>query len=86
VRRDSREAGRGHVVAAASVLRGRDLDLLASLVPALALHHLVTWGDIPGAGPAQQITDEVISPLATAPPGSTQPASAPPPDAPRRIP
>jgi AcrR family transcriptional regulator len=60
-----RAAARGEIPA------DRDLDLLASLVPALTLQHLVTSGEAPRAGFVQRIMDEVILPLATAPSNSS---------------
>lgn len=51
----------------------RDLDLLASVFPALALHHVVTWGEVPGICFARRIIDEVLLPLATAPAVRTYP-------------
>jgi AcrR family transcriptional regulator len=57
-------------VARGEIPNDRDLDLLASLFPALALQHLVTSGETPEARFAQRIMDEVIFPLATAPSSS----------------
>jgi AcrR family transcriptional regulator len=45
----------------------RDLDLLVSVLPALAMQHLLTFGEIPDANFAEQVINEVILPLATAP-------------------
>ncbi|HEX4661752.1 MAG TPA: TetR/AcrR family transcriptional regulator, partial [Streptosporangiaceae bacterium] len=50
---------------------GHDLDLLARLFPALGLQHIVTSGELPGTRLARQIMDEVVYPLATAPPAGT---------------
>ncbi len=47
---------------------GHDLDLLASLVPALILKHLLTSGELPDAEFAKRIVDHVVLPLATAAP------------------
>jgi len=47
--------------------KGRNLELLVSLYPALMLQHLLKFGEIPGAHFAQQVIDDVIMPLATAP-------------------
>lgn len=47
---------------------GHDLDLLASLVPALVLQYLLTWGEPPGAEFARRIVDHVVLPLATTAP------------------
>src|SRR5262249_61660739 len=44
---------------------GHDLDLLARLFPALALHQLVMSGELPGTRLARQIMDEIVYPLAT---------------------
>jgi AcrR family transcriptional regulator len=57
-----------------AVIRGevaedRNLDLLVSLLPALAIHHLLTSGEIPEAQFAEQVVNDVILPLATAPTG-----------------
>ena len=57
-----RAAARGEIAA------DRDLGLLALLLPSLALHHLLTVGAMPEAGFAQRIMEEVILPLAAAPP------------------
>jgi len=39
------------------------------LLPALAIHHLLTSGEIPEAQFAEQVVNDVILPLATAPTG-----------------
>jgi AcrR family transcriptional regulator len=54
---------------------GHDLDLLARLLPALALQQLVLAGELPDAQFAYRIMEEVIYPLATAPVASTRPTS-----------
>jgi len=54
-------------VARGEVPGDRNLDLLVSLLPALAIQHLLTFGEIPRADFAQQVIDDVILPLATAP-------------------
>jgi hypothetical protein len=54
---------------------GHDLDLLARMFPALALQQLVMSGELPGVRFADQIMDEVVYPLATAPAASTSPAT-----------
>lgn len=51
---------------------GHDLDLLARLFPALALQELAMSGEVPGTGFASRVMDEVIYPLATAPPARTR--------------
>jgi AcrR family transcriptional regulator len=55
---------------------GHDLDLLARLFPALALHQLAMSGELPDTRFAGQIMDEVVYPLATA--ARTSPARMPP--------
>ena len=58
--------------------QGRNLELLVSLYPALMLQHVLKFGEIPGAHFAQQVIDDVIMPLATAPvlpPAPTRPRS-----------
>jgi AcrR family transcriptional regulator len=52
---------------------GHDLDLLARLLPALALQQLVLSGELPYARFAYRIVEEVVYPLATAPVGEGQP-------------
>lgn len=61
-------------VARGDMPSGHDLDLLASLFPALALQHLVTSGELPGTRLACQVMDEVVYPLATAPAAHSYPA------------
>jgi AcrR family transcriptional regulator len=56
---------------------GHDLDLLARLFPALALHQLVTSGEPPGTALARQIMDQVVYPLATAPAAANSYSSSP---------
>jgi AcrR family transcriptional regulator len=68
---DARSAGL-KLVFERAVTRGevpgnRNLDLLVSLFPALLIHHLLTFGEIPEACFAEQVIHEVILPLATAP-------------------
>ena len=46
---------------------GRNLELMVSLYPALMLQHVLKFGEIPDAHFAQQVIDDVIMPLATAP-------------------
>lgn len=50
---------------------GHDLDLLAGLLPALALRQLVMSGELPGPAFARQITDEIVYPAAMAPAPAT---------------
>ncbi len=53
-----RAVGRGEVTT------DRDVDLLASLVPALMLQHLLVHGELPEPTLAKRIVDEIILPLA----------------------
>jgi AcrR family transcriptional regulator len=54
-------------VARGEVSTDRNIDILGSLFPALILRHLLVFGEIPPARFAQQVIDDVIMPLATAP-------------------
>jgi AcrR family transcriptional regulator len=54
-------------VSRGEVPEDRNLDLLVSLFPALVIHHLLTSGEIPEADFAEQVMNDVILPLATAP-------------------
>jgi AcrR family transcriptional regulator len=45
----------------------RNLDLLVSIFPAMAIHHLLIFGELPDAIFTTQLMDEIILPLATAP-------------------
>jgi AcrR family transcriptional regulator len=56
-----RAVGRGEIP------RDRDLDLLLSVFPALMLQHLLVFGELDASFTAR-VLDEVILPLATAPP------------------
>jgi AcrR family transcriptional regulator len=57
---------------------GHDLDLLARVFPALALHQLAMSGEVPDTRFAGQIMDEVVYPLATAqPPAPARPRMPP---------
>ena len=53
---------------------GHDLDLLARLFPALGLQQIVVSGELPDTRYACQIMDEIVYPLATAPPARPYPA------------
>ena len=53
---------------------GHDLDLLARLYPALGLQQILASGELPSTRLACQIMDEIVYPLATAPPARTGPA------------
>jgi len=70
---DPRLANVKHVferaVARGEISPERNLDLLTLLLPALILHHLLINGEVPDAQFAQQVIDDVIMPLATAPSG-----------------
>jgi AcrR family transcriptional regulator len=55
-----------------AIIRGevaadRNLDLVASLFPALMLQHFLTYGETPQPDFAEQVMNDVIIPLATAP-------------------
>jgi AcrR family transcriptional regulator len=56
-----RAAARGEIP------RDRNLDLLVSVFPALVIHHLLIFGELPDAGFTTQVIDELILPLAAAP-------------------
>jgi hypothetical protein len=45
----------------------RNLDLLVAVYPAMMQRHLLLSGELPDARFAQQVIDDVIMPLATAP-------------------
>ena len=53
---------------------GHDLDLLARLFPALGLQQILASGELPSTRLACQIMDEIVYPLATAPPARSSPA------------
>jgi AcrR family transcriptional regulator len=53
------------------VAKDRNLDLLVSILPALMLQHLLKFGEVPGARFAQQVIEDVILPLSTAPNSSS---------------
>jgi hypothetical protein len=65
-----RGVGRGEIPA------DRNLDLLVSLFPALAIQHLLTFGEFPEANFVEQVINDVILPLATAPPSVPKRSSA----------
>jgi len=54
-------------VARGEIPPGRNLDLLVSVFPALAIHHLLIFGELPDASFAAQVMNELILPLAVAP-------------------
>jgi len=51
----------------------RNLDLLVSVFPALAIHHLLIFGELPGPSFTAQVMDELILPLAAAPLSPSRP-------------
>jgi hypothetical protein len=54
-------------VARGEIPPGRNLDLLVSVFPALAIHHLLIFGELPDASFAAQVMNDLILPLAVAP-------------------
>jgi AcrR family transcriptional regulator len=54
-------------VARGEIPEGRNLDLLVSVFPALALQHLLVFGELPDASFASQVMNDLILPLAVAP-------------------
>jgi AcrR family transcriptional regulator len=56
-------------VARGEIAEDRDLDLLVSIFPALVIHHLLIFGELPDASFTAQVMDELILPLAAAPLG-----------------
>lgn len=54
-------------VARGEIPRDRNLDLLVSILPALVIHHLLIFGELPDASFSAHVMDEVILPLAAAP-------------------
>jgi len=60
-------------VARGEIPPGRNLDLLVSVFPAMAIQHLLIYGELPDAGFTTQVMDELILPLATAPVSPAQP-------------
>jgi AcrR family transcriptional regulator len=54
-------------VARGEIPEGRNLDLLISVFPAMAVHHLLIFGELPDAAFAKQVMEELILPLAVAP-------------------
>jgi AcrR family transcriptional regulator len=51
-------------VARGEIPQDRNLDLLISVFPALAIHHLLISGELPDASFTAQVMDELILPLA----------------------
>jgi AcrR family transcriptional regulator len=54
-------------VARGEIPPGRNLDLLVSVFPALVIHHLLTFGELPDASFTAQVINDLILPLAIAP-------------------
>jgi AcrR family transcriptional regulator len=54
-------------VARGEVPPGRNIDLLITVFPALAIHHLLLTGELPDANFTAQVINELILPLAAAP-------------------
>ena len=54
-------------VARGEIPPDRNLDLLISVFPAMAIHHLLIYGELPDASFTAQVMDELILPLAAAP-------------------
>jgi AcrR family transcriptional regulator len=54
-------------MARGEVAKDRNLDLLVSLCPALVIQHLLISGEMPDAHFAEQVMNDVVLPLATAP-------------------
>jgi AcrR family transcriptional regulator len=54
-------------VARGEIPPGRNLDLLISVFPALLIHHLLLFGELPDASFTAQVMNDLILPLATAP-------------------
>jgi AcrR family transcriptional regulator len=55
-------------VARGEIPQGRNLELLVSVFPALVIHRLLIFGELPDASFATQVVNDLILPLATAPP------------------
>ncbi|HEY5394884.1 MAG TPA: TetR/AcrR family transcriptional regulator [Trebonia sp.] len=54
-------------VARGEIPQGRNLDLLISVFPALVIHHLLIFGELPDASFTAQVINDLILPLAVAP-------------------
>jgi AcrR family transcriptional regulator len=54
-------------VARGEIPEGRNLDLLISVFPALVIHHLLIFGELPDASFTAQVINDLILPLAVAP-------------------
>src|SRR5262249_11516228 len=55
-------------VARGEIPQGRNLELLISVFPALLIHHLLIFGELPDASFTAQVINDLILPLATAAP------------------
>jgi AcrR family transcriptional regulator len=55
-------------VARGEIPQGRNLDLLISVFPALVIHHLLIFGELPDTSFTVQVINELILPLAADPP------------------
>jgi AcrR family transcriptional regulator len=54
-------------IARGEIPQGRNLDLLVSVFPALVIHHLLIFGELPDASFTAQVINDMILPLAVAP-------------------
>jgi AcrR family transcriptional regulator len=54
-------------VARGEIPEGRNLDLLISVFPALAIHHLLIFGELPDPDFTAQVMNDLVLPLAVAP-------------------
>jgi len=54
-------------VARGEIPAGRNLDLLISVFPAMVIHHLLIFGELPDASFTAQVMNDLIIPLAVAP-------------------
>ena len=54
-------------VARGEIPPGRDLDLLISVFPAMVIHHLLLFGELPDASFTAQVINDLVLPLAAAP-------------------
>jgi hypothetical protein len=54
-------------VARGEIPQGRNLDLLISVFPAMVIHHLLIFGELPDADFMAQVMNDLILPLAAAP-------------------
>jgi len=61
-------------VARGEVAEDRNLDLLVTLFPALTIHHLLIFGEVPESDFSERVINDLILPLATAPTTSSTPS------------